>query len=45
MNDNTQTQPSSDPKQIGSLIRELMQNPDFILHGHDKKLGGNKNGR
>ena len=45
MRNNTQTQPSNEPKQIGSLIRELMQNPDFILHGHDKKIGGKKNDR
>lgn len=43
MNDNTQTQPSSEPKQIGSLIRELMQNPDFILFGYGEKLGGKRN--
>ena len=45
MNKNTPTQPSNEPKQSGSLIRELMQNPDFILHGHDKKIGGKKNDR
>lgn len=44
MNNTTQTQQSSEPKQIGSLIRELMKNPDFILHG-DKLRGGKKNGK
>lgn len=42
MNNTTQTQ-QNEPKQIGSLIRELMQNPDFILHGYGKKIGGKKN--